>query len=148
MVFVFVTYHEQICNYAQQRHICRVHSKYAHDESFYGHFCPHRKAANFCDPDYISQYITVLYEKMIEIRGQKRLLSIIITGGTKWLNAKVTLKPCCGSQAELESTSLQVIAVEWISDPGFNFATYVWKFRRYTNNSTLLMLNKFHSQFV
>ena len=57
----------------------------------------------------------------------------------------MTLKPCCGSQAELESTSLQVIAVEWISDPGFNFATYVWKFRRYTNNSTLLMLNKFHS---
>ena len=45
----------------------------------------------------------------------------------------MTLKPCCGSQAEMESTSLQVIAVKWISDPGFNFATYVWKFRRYTN---------------
>ena len=57
----------------------------------------------------------------------------------------MTLEPCCGSQAELESTLLQVIAVEWISDPGLNFAAYVWKFRRYTNNSTLLMLNKFHS---
>ena len=62
MVFVFVTYHEQICNYAQQQHICRENSKYTHDESFYGHFCLRRKAANFCHPDYISQYITVLYE--------------------------------------------------------------------------------------
>ena len=45
-----------------QLRICRENSKYALDESFYGHFCPRRKAANFCHPDYISQYITVLYE--------------------------------------------------------------------------------------
>ena len=36
------------CNDAQKGRICRKNSKYALDENFYGHFCPRRKAANFC----------------------------------------------------------------------------------------------------
>ena len=30
--------------------ICRVNSKYAPDKNFWRHFCPCRKAANFCHP--------------------------------------------------------------------------------------------------
>ena len=49
---VFITYYTeldlQICNYMQKRRICRKNSKYALDENFYDHFCPRRKAANFC----------------------------------------------------------------------------------------------------
>ena len=33
-----------------QLRICRENSKYALDESFYGHFCPRRKAGNFFQP--------------------------------------------------------------------------------------------------
>ena len=40
----------QICNYAQNRRICRKISKYTPDEHFDAHFCPHRKATNFCHP--------------------------------------------------------------------------------------------------
>ena len=40
----------QICNYVQKRRICRKNSKYALGDSFYGHFCHRRKAANFCHP--------------------------------------------------------------------------------------------------
>ena len=38
----------QNCNNAQKRRICRENSKYAPDENFCGHFCPHRKAATLC----------------------------------------------------------------------------------------------------
>ena len=51
---VYIAYYTvlnlQICNYAQIRRICRENGKYALDESFYDHFCPRRKAANFCHP--------------------------------------------------------------------------------------------------
>ena len=40
----------QICNYAQKQRICHEKSKYALEKSLYDHFCPPRKAANFCDP--------------------------------------------------------------------------------------------------
>ena len=53
----------QICNYAQKRRICRENSKYAW-QKFHGHFCPRRKAANFCHPVVsvtISISITILY---------------------------------------------------------------------------------------
>ena len=40
----------QICNYAQKQRICCKKSNYALDASFHGHFCPRRKAANFCHP--------------------------------------------------------------------------------------------------
>ena len=53
----------QICNYAQKRIICRKNSKYAPDENFCGHFCPRRKAANFCHPVF-SQTRTVVDEDM------------------------------------------------------------------------------------
>ena len=47
---VYIAYYNgmklQICNYAQKRRIC----KYTPDENFCGHFCPRRKAANFCHP--------------------------------------------------------------------------------------------------
>ena len=42
----------QIYNYAPKRRICRENSKYAPDEIYCGHFCPRRKAANFCHPDH------------------------------------------------------------------------------------------------
>ena len=35
----------------QNQPICCEKSKYAFDENSYGHFCPGRKAANFCHPD-------------------------------------------------------------------------------------------------
>ena len=41
----------QICNYAQKRRICCENSKYAPDKNLCGHFCPRRKAANFCHPE-------------------------------------------------------------------------------------------------
>ena len=51
---VFIAYYTelnlQICNYAQKRRICRGNSKYALDDFFCEHFCPRRKAANFCHP--------------------------------------------------------------------------------------------------
>ena len=53
----------QICNYAQKRRICRKNSKYAPDENYCGHFCPRRKAANFCHPVF-SQTRTVVDEDM------------------------------------------------------------------------------------
>ena len=37
------------CN-LQKRRICPENSKYAPDENVYAHFCPRRKAANFCQP--------------------------------------------------------------------------------------------------
>ena len=40
----------QFCNYAQKRRISRENSKGAPDNNFCGHFCPRRKAANFCHP--------------------------------------------------------------------------------------------------
>ena len=40
----------QICYYTQKPRICRENGKYVLDESFYDHFCPWRKAANFCHP--------------------------------------------------------------------------------------------------
>ena len=50
---VYIAYYTelnlQILNYAQKQHICRKNSKNALD--FYGHFCPRRKAANFCHPE-------------------------------------------------------------------------------------------------
>ena len=54
MVVVCIAYYTvlsvQICNYAQKQCICSENSKNALDESFYGHFCPCRNAANFCHP--------------------------------------------------------------------------------------------------
>ena len=52
MVYIayFTELNLQICDYAQKRCICRENCKYAFDENFYGHFCPRRKAANFCHP--------------------------------------------------------------------------------------------------
>ena len=44
------------CNYASKRRFCRENNKYAADENFCGHFCPRRKAANFCHPDYDYDY--------------------------------------------------------------------------------------------
>ena len=41
----------QICINSLKRRICGENSKYAFDENVYGHFCPRRKAANFCHPD-------------------------------------------------------------------------------------------------
>ena len=41
----------QICTYSQKRRICRENSQEAPDENFCGHFCPSRKAANFCHPE-------------------------------------------------------------------------------------------------
>ena len=40
----------QICKYVQKQSICRENSEHVLDESFYGHFCPRRNAANFCHP--------------------------------------------------------------------------------------------------
>ena len=40
----------KICNYSLKQRICCENSNYALDESFYDHFCPHRKAANLCHP--------------------------------------------------------------------------------------------------
>ena len=40
----------QICKYVQKQSICRENSEHVLDESFYGHFCPCRNAANFCHP--------------------------------------------------------------------------------------------------
>ena len=49
---VYIAYYTdlnwQTCNYAQKRRICWENGKYALDQSFYDHFCPRRKAANFC----------------------------------------------------------------------------------------------------
>ena len=45
----------QICNYAQKQRICRENSKHALDESFYGHFCPRRNAANSCHPGLLNE---------------------------------------------------------------------------------------------
>ena len=45
----------QIYNYPQKRRICYENSKYAFDKIFYGHFCPHRKSANFCHPGVIGE---------------------------------------------------------------------------------------------
>ena len=54
---VYIAYYTvlnlQICIYAQKQRICRENSKYALDESFYGHFCPRRRAANFCNPAFL-----------------------------------------------------------------------------------------------
>ena len=50
----------QFCNYAAKRCICRENSKYAFDEKFYGHFCPHWKAAIFCHPRQKQNNIPVL----------------------------------------------------------------------------------------
>ena len=51
---VYIAYYTefnlQICDYAQKRRICRGNSKDVPDENFCGHFCPRRKAANFCHP--------------------------------------------------------------------------------------------------
>ena len=51
---VYIAYYTelnlQICIYTQKQPICRESSKYALDKKFYGHFCPRRKAANFCHP--------------------------------------------------------------------------------------------------
>ena len=38
------------CNYASKRCFCCENNKYVADENFCGHFCPRRKAANFCHP--------------------------------------------------------------------------------------------------
>ena len=40
--------------------ICRENSKYALDESFHGHFCLQRKAANFCHPALRSFMVSLL----------------------------------------------------------------------------------------
>ena len=50
MVYIayYTEFNFQTCNYALKRRICRENSNYALDENFYGHFCPHRKDANFC----------------------------------------------------------------------------------------------------
>ena len=40
----------QICNYEQKRRIYHTNSKFEFDENLYDHFCPRRKAANFCHP--------------------------------------------------------------------------------------------------
>ena len=43
----------QICNYAQKRHIYReiVNTRLTKFVWPIGHFCPRRKAANFCHPE-------------------------------------------------------------------------------------------------
>ena len=46
----YTEFNLQICNYAQKRRICRGNSKDVPDKNFCGHFCPRRKAANFCHP--------------------------------------------------------------------------------------------------
>ena len=52
MVYIahFTELNLQICNDAQKRRICRENCKYALDENLCGHFCPRKKAANFCHP--------------------------------------------------------------------------------------------------
>ena len=50
--------HLHICNYTQDRRICCKNSKYA---PFFGHFCPRRKAANFCHP--VSDKYSLLFAK-------------------------------------------------------------------------------------
>ena len=44
-----IAYYTEL-NYAQKRRIFCENSKHAPDENFCGHFCPRRKAANFCHP--------------------------------------------------------------------------------------------------
>ena len=48
----------QLC--AKQR-ICCEKSKYELDESFYGHFCPRGKAANFCHPGHCPPPMTPIW---------------------------------------------------------------------------------------
>ena len=51
---VYIAYYTelnmQICNYAKKTTHLLQNSKYAFAENLYGHFCPRRKAANFCHP--------------------------------------------------------------------------------------------------
>ena len=52
MVYIayFTELSSKIWDYAQKRRICRGNCKYAFDDNFHGHFCPWRKAVNFCHP--------------------------------------------------------------------------------------------------
>ena len=52
MVYIayFTDLNLQICDYAQKQRNCRKNCKYAFDENLHGHFCPRRKAANYCHP--------------------------------------------------------------------------------------------------
>ena len=50
-MYCVYTVNVQICKYLQNQRICRQNSKHALDESFYGHFCSRRNAANFSHPE-------------------------------------------------------------------------------------------------
>ena len=48
---VYIAYNAELNFQSSQKlRICRESSKYRLDENLYGHFCPRRKAANFCHP--------------------------------------------------------------------------------------------------
>ena len=49
----------QLC--AKTTHMSQ-NSKYALDESFYGHFCPHWKAADYCPPATLTNWLTPVVE--------------------------------------------------------------------------------------
>ena len=80
MVYIayFTELNLQICEYAQKRRICRKNSKYALPNNFYGHFCPRRKAANFCQPGVRKVFQVCSYmhiEKNLEHVGLRLLSS-------------------------------------------------------------------------
>ena len=50
LVFLRIYVLHIILNKIRKFAITRKNSKYAPDENFWGHFCPRRKAANFCHP--------------------------------------------------------------------------------------------------
>ena len=64
MVYIayFTELNLQICYYAQKRRTYQENSKYARDEIFCGHFCPRRKAANFCHPVPAIAIVTDCYQ--------------------------------------------------------------------------------------
>ena len=41
-------------------HLSQKISKYALDEYFYAHFCPHRKSANFCHPGSLAPVLLLI----------------------------------------------------------------------------------------
>ena len=53
MVYIayFTELNSKIWDYVQKRRICREICKYALDERFHGHFCPHRNPVKSCHPD-------------------------------------------------------------------------------------------------